>query len=124
MTTADSEGKRKGNHWGSVQKIQPGSIPVRTTCAGKSRKLYSAVSFGSIRKNYPFNKPEKSGSKKNTFFLIIAGTSIPPQTGKKEKLREIALKYEHLSHCAGILSGYAAGSIMAAIERFLCSGRV
>jgi hypothetical protein len=106
-----------------VQKIQPGSIPVRTTCAGKSRKLYSAVSFGSIRKNYPFNKPEKSDPKK-TPFLIIAGTSIPPLTGKKEKLREIALKYEHLSHCAGILSGYAAGSIMAAIERFLCSGRV
>jgi hypothetical protein len=42
-----------------VQIIQPGSIPVNTTCAGKSRKVYSAISLGSIQKNYPLNKPEK-----------------------------------------------------------------
>jgi hypothetical protein len=29
-----------------------------------------------------------------------------------------------LSYCAGILSGYRAVPIMAAIEKFLCSGGV
>jgi hypothetical protein len=91
MTTADREGKRKGNHCGDqCRKYNP---------AAYRYVLPARANPGSYTQRSPLVQSEKitrSTSRKNqdpkkTHFLIIAGTSIPPLTGKKEKLSEIAL---------------------------------
>jgi hypothetical protein len=92
MTTADREGKRKGNHCGDqCRKYNPAAyqyvLPARAN-PGSYTQLSPLVQSEKITRS---TSRKNRIQKKHLFFLIIAGTSIPPLTGKKEKLSEIAL---------------------------------
>jgi len=67
MTTADCEGKRKGNNCGDPCRYTTWQHTGKYNLRGQIQEVIFSISFSSIRENYPLNKPEKPLHKKRFF---------------------------------------------------------